>query len=92
MDLRDLRGALRRKLGAEESREKKHVFLFISVKGVVYRVAKFSHSWRGGRIPDFAVSDTANRLKLSGPELDQLVQCNLSRDSFFELWQNRNAP
>ena len=79
-------------MGAEESRENKHVFMFITIGGIIYRAAKFSHSWRGGRVPDFAVSDTAGRLNLSGPELDDLVDCTLSGEDFFELWGERYVP
>ena len=88
MDLRDLQRALRRKLGAAEDRRSHHVFYWIEIDGLDYRAAKFSHSSRG-QVPDLILSDTARRLKLSRAELDDLVDCPLSGDQFWELWGTR---
>ena len=89
MDLRDLQRALRRKLGAAaEDRRSQHVFYWIEIDGLDYRAAKFSHSSRG-QLSDLILSDTARRLKLSRAELDDLVDCPLSGDQFWELWGTR---
>ena len=88
MDLRDLQRALRRKLGAVEDRRSHHVFYWIEIDGLDYRAAKFSHSSRG-QLSDLILSDTARRLKLSRAELDDLVDCPLSGDQFWELWGTR---
>lgn len=88
VDFRDLQRALRRKLGAVEDRQSHHIFYWMDMEGRDYRVAKFSHSSRG-QVPDFIVSDTAKRLKLSNPELDELVECPLDAERYRELWLNR---
>ncbi len=51
-------------------------------------MAKISHSARG-QLPDFVVSNTARRLKLSRAELEDLVNCPLSGDEFRKLWETR---
>ena len=88
MEVRDLQRALRRKLRAVEDRRSHHVFYWVEIDGREFRVGKFSHSSRG-QLPDFIVSDTAQRLKLSGPELNDLVDCPLSGEQFLELWGSR---
>ena len=86
MDIGDLQRALRRKLNAQEERASHHVYFFIDIPGDGgLRAAKFSHSARG-RLPDFVVADTARRLKLNRRQLDELVECTLSGDGFWELW------
>lgn len=69
---------------AVEDRRSHHWFYWVEIDGREFRVAKFSHSSRG-QLPEFIVSDTAQRLKLSGPELNDLVDCTLSREQFLEL-------
>lgn len=86
MDIGDLQRALRRKLNAQEERASHHVYFSIHIPGNGdLRAAKFSHSARG-RLPDFVVADTARRLRLSRRQLDELVECTLSGESFWELW------
>ena len=86
MDIGDLQRALRRKLDAQEDRRSHHVYFFIDVPGNgELSAAKFSHSARG-RLPDFVVGDTAKRLKLNRRQLDELVECTLSSEQFWELW------
>ena len=88
MDVRDLQRGLRRKLRAIEDRRSHHVFYWVEIDGLEFRAAKFSHSGRG-QLPEFIVSDTAHRLKLSRAELDDLVDCPMNRDQFLELWAAR---
>lgn len=88
MNVRDLQRALRRKLRAVEDRRSHHVFYWVTIDGVEFRAAKFSHSSRG-QLPDFIVSDTAQRLKLSRAEVNELVDCPLSEEQFLELWATR---
>ena len=86
MDIGDLQRALRRKLNAQEERASHHVYFFIDIPGNgELRAAKFSHSARG-RLPDFVVADTARRLKLTRRGLEEFVECTLSGDGFWELW------
>lgn len=73
MDIRELQGSLRRKLDAVEDRRYHHVFYWITIDGRDFRAAKFSHSSRG-QLPEFIVADTAQRLKLSRAELNDLVE------------------
>lgn len=88
MDVRELQRALRRKLRAVEDRRRHHVFWWLEVDGREYRVAKYSHSSRG-QLPQYILSDTAKRLKLSQAELDDLVNCPLSGEEFLRLWTSR---
>jgi hypothetical protein len=90
VDLRELQRALRRKLKAIEDSRSDHVFYFVTINGEEHRAAKFSHSSKGGRLPDFVVADTAKRLKLDKAELEDLVECPLTADVFLELWQARS--
>ena len=77
-----------RKVGAIADRSSHHVFYWLECGGSEYRVAKLSHSSRG-RLSSIVVSDTAKRLKLTGPELNGLVDCTLSRKQFRQLWIDR---
>ena len=88
MDIKDLQRSLRRKLKAVEDRQSHHIFYWATIDEKEFRVAKFSHSSRG-QLPDFIVSDTAQRLKLSKAELNELVDCPLSEEQFLELWSTR---
>ena len=85
MDVRELQRALQRKLGTVEDRRRHHVFWWFEFDGREYRVAKFSHSSRG-QLPQYIVSNTAKRLKLTNSELDDLVDCPLTGDEFRRLW------
>ena len=64
------------------------MFYYASYNGLERRVAKFSHSSRG-QLSAHVLSDTANRLKLSNTELDELVDCSLDHDQFQKLWSTR---
>ena len=88
MDVRELQRGLRRKLDAVEDRRSHHIFYWVTIDGLEFRAAKFSHSSRG-QLPDFILSDTAQRLKLSRAELNDLVDCPLNRERFLELWKIR---
>lgn len=88
MDVRELRSALLRKLETTEDRKGHHIYHRFEFGGRRYRVAMLSHSARG-QLPDFVVSNTARRLKLSRAELEDLVNCPLSGDEFRRLWETR---
>jgi hypothetical protein len=77
-----------RKVGATVDRSSHHVFYWLECGGSEYRVAKFSHSSRG-QLAAIVVSDTAKRLKLTSPELNELVDCTLSGKQFRQLWVDR---
>ena len=78
----------KRQAGAVEDRRSHHVFYWLTIDGADHRIAKFSHSGRG-RMPEFIVADTAERLKLSRLELDELVDCTLTAERFLTLWTAR---
>ena len=88
MDTRELQRALMGKLGASEARQSHHIYYFLNVNGADHRVAKLSHSSRG-QLHRFIVSDTAKRLRLSGPQLAALVDCSLGKAQFFESWDSK---
>ena len=87
MDARDLQRALRRKLDAEEDRSGDHVFYWMAVNGQDLRVAKFSHSERG-QLRNHVILDAAKRLKLTRPQLDELVDCLMTKEAFWILWES----
>ena len=76
MHIRQLQRALRRKLGAVETRKSHHVFYYMTVHCRDLRIAKFSHSMRG-QLSNLVISDTARRLRLRRGELDAFVECSL---------------
>ena len=90
MDVRELRRALQRKLGADEDRRSHHVFLYVRIDQSDIRAAKFSDSQRG-QLAEFIVSDTARRLRLSRAELNELVDCPMDQARFLRLWRSRGA-
>ena len=89
MDLRRLQRALRRKLNAVEDRSTHHVLWYVVIGDEEYLAARHSHS-NSGQLPQFIISDTAKRLRLSRSELDSLVNCPLGRDKFLSLWEERS--
>ena len=88
MNGRELKRALTRKVGATEDKTSHHVFYWLEYDGSERRVAKISHSSRG-QLAAMVVSDTAKRLKLTGPELNKLVDCTLSCEQFRQFWADR---
>ena len=87
MDARELRRALRRKLDAEEDRKRHHIYFWVNIDGETFRAAKFSHSQRG-QLRNLIIRDTAHRLRLTTAQLQELVDCPLSRNRFLELWHS----
>jgi hypothetical protein len=85
MDTRDLQRALRRKLDAEEDRSGDHVFYWVTIDGKQFRAAKFSHPGRG-QLGDHVITDTTKRLKLTKAQLEELVDCPMTGERFWELW------
>jgi hypothetical protein len=85
MDARDLQRALRRKLDAEEDKSGHHVFYWVTIDGRDFRAAKFSHSDRG-QLGDHVITDTTKRLKLTKAQLEELVDCPMTGERFWELW------
>lgn len=87
MNVRELRATLR-KLGAFEDRSGHHIYFYVEIDGHDYRVSKLSHSVRG-ELPQFVISDTIKRLRLTAHEFKELVDCYLSKTGFLFLWKLR---
>ena len=90
MDVRDVRRTLTGKLGAVEDRASHHVFFYLQYGDKEYRGPKISHSWRGD-LNDQQVDWLKNPLLLSKEEFEQLVDCPLTRDAFFNIWVERKG-
>lgn len=88
MDARELRRALRRKLGAEESREQHHVYYYKDFGGGQRRVGKLSHS-ASGQLDDYITGDNAKRLRVTVRELSDFVDCALTKEDHKVLWHDR---
>lgn len=88
MEYRELRKALKVKLGAEESMESDHIYYFKMFDDGSYRVGKVSHSARG-QVEDFIIRDTARRLRVVREELLELVGCTLDSANHERLWRLR---
>ena len=70
---------------AEEDRSRHHVFYWVTIDGRDFRAAKFSHSERG-QLGDHVITDTTKRLKLTKAQLEDLVDCPMTREQFLEAW------
>lgn len=93
MNFRELRHTLRSKLGADEDRGGPHIYYWLPIGNLDYRVGKTSHSDRGSdTVPDRVISYTAKRLRLDKEEFFQVVDCTIERDGLLKLWQERGTP
>lgn len=91
MNYRELRRALKSKLGAEEDPSGDHIFFFLAIGGREHRVGKLSHSSRGSeQVNDYVFDDTAKRLKLNKQELLQVEDCTMGTEEFLGLWEQRD--
>ena len=88
MDSREIQTTLVVKLGAIEDRTSHHVYYWMNVDGIEFRVGKLSHSSRG-RAPEYVVSDTAKRLKLNKKEFTSLVECSMDKGTHRDIWRSR---
>lgn len=89
MDNREIKSVLVSKLDATEDRAGHHVIFWLNIDNHAHRVGKLSHSARG-QAPEFVVSDTAKRLKLSKKEFQSLVACTISKDMHVDIWRQRS--
>ena len=90
MDVRAVRAALIRKLEAIEDRARHHVFFYLDYDGRRYLGSKMSHSWRGD-LDDQQIDWVKKPLLLSKSEFDQLVDCPMTKNQFFEVWIGRKG-
>lgn len=83
----DLLRTLRSKVGAEESPQRRHIWFKIRIDGVVVRTTMVSHG--GARqIGQPLLGKIARQLGVSTRQLEELVQCTLSAEAYFELLRN----
>ena len=90
MDNREIRSTLVTKLNAEEDRTGDHIYFWLNIDGSEFRVGKLSHSARG-QAPNYVISDTARRLKLTKKEFVSLVECTIDKQMHKDLWKNRKV-
>lgn len=89
MDVRDLRGALLKKLHAVEDSDRKEVYYYFVIGGREIKATHLSHSARG-QIDDTILLQIARQLRLRKAELEDLVECPLSEEEYFRLWEQRS--
>jgi hypothetical protein len=90
MDNREIRSTLVTKLGAAEDRTGHHIYFWLNVAGSEFRVGKLSHNARG-QAPDYVISDTAKRLKLTKKEFNSLVECTIDKQMHGDIWRKRRV-
>ena len=90
MDVNEVRARLTGKLGAVEDRRGHHVFFYLEYDGREYRGPKMSHSWRGN-LNGQQVDWLKKPLLLSKSEFEDLVDCSLTMDAFFNAWVERKG-
>ena len=89
MDYREIRSTLVNKLDVIEDRSRHHVYFYLTIDDHDFRVGKLSHSSRG-QAPDYVISDTARRLKLSKSEFVSLVDCTIDKIAHGRMWKERD--
>lgn len=90
MHVREIRVTLKNKLQAVEDRGQHHVFFYLPYRGKEYFGAKVSHSWRGD-LNDQQIDWVKKGLLLTKREFEELVDCPLTKDRFFQIWANRKG-
>lgn len=80
----DLVRTLRSKVGAQEDRQRRHVWFKVRAGGVVVRTTMVSHGARG-QIGQPLLGKMAHQLGLTVGQLEALVQCTLSAADYYEL-------
>jgi len=89
MEVRDIRRTLLQKLHAVEDTKRNHVFYYFERDGKHHKATKLSHGTRG-QLGDNLVYLIASQLRLQKNELESLIDCPLSEDEYFVLWDSRN--
>lgn len=90
MDYRRLRRTWTNKLGAEVETDSDHIYYFMRINGISHRIGKVSHSCRGADdVLDYVITDTARRMKVTKPELNEIVNCTKSKAEYIRIWEER---
>lgn len=80
----DLVRTLRSKVGAEEDRQRRHIWFKVRAGGIVVRTTMVSHG-TSGQIGQPLLGKVARQLGLTAGQLEALVQCTLSAEEYSEL-------
>ena len=84
MDYDALRKALLSKARAEENRTGRHIKYYAKIGGAHRFVTLTSHGVKG-QISKPLLGKIAKQLRLNGQQLQQFVDCTLSRDEWLEI-------
>ena len=87
VDYRALTRALYRKALADENRSGDHIVFSLRMDGREQRITKISHGARG-QMPKRLLGKIARQMRLSSRQLQQFVDCTLSRHDWLHLWDN----
>lgn len=84
VDSGDLVRTLRSKVGADEDRQRRHIWFKVRIGGVVYRTTMVSHG--GSRqIGQPLLGRIARQLGLTTGQLQALIDCSLSAESYYQI-------
>lgn len=87
MDYRALTRALHRKALADENRSGDHVVFSLRIGNKDQRITKISHGAKD-QIPKRLLGRIARQMGLSSRQLQQFMDCTLSREEWLDLWEN----
>jgi len=71
LNIRDVKRALKNKLGAEEDVSGDHIYYYLDYQGSQYTVGKLSHSW-SGTLNDTQIGMLSHKLHLQKKKLNNL--------------------
>jgi len=86
LDYRRFQSALTTKASADEDRKRNHIYFYAVIKGKRHRITKISHGAKG-QVSKSRMGDFARQMHLSNQQLQQFVECSLSRDEWIKLWE-----
>ena len=91
MDYYRLRQALNSKGKAEENRKASHINFYATISGIRQRITAMSHSAKG-QIPKRMLAKIARQMRLSPRQMQQFVDCTMSREQWIESWGSGPRP
>ena len=90
MEYKKLKRTWKNKLGADEDVGGDHIYYNMRIGEFSHRIGKVSHSTRGSdTVDDYIMRDTTRRMKVSKPELVEIVGCSISKGQYVVMWQER---
>lgn len=87
MDYSELSKALNTKALTDEDRTGRHIKYYAVIEGVRRLVTVMSHGAKG-QISRGRRAEMARQMHLSTRQLQQFVDCTLSREEWLDLWEN----